>query len=89
VHLALCNVCDLCDTCDMCEMCEMCVMCDMCVTCVTCVQESRIMTEAGAIYNALGRHTGAAGFRSPQQTLPNIPVRVGCSCSAPSNDDAA
>lgn len=32
------------------------------------------MTEAGAIYSALGRHTGAAGFRSPQQTLPNIPV---------------
>lgn len=37
-------------------------------------QESRIMTEAGAIYSALGRHTGAAGFRSPQQTLPNTPV---------------
>lgn len=34
------------------------------------------MTEAGAIYNALGRNTGAAGFRSPQQTLPNIPVRL-------------
>jgi len=34
------------------------------------------MTEAGAIYNALGRHTGAAGFRSPQQTLPNTPVRL-------------
>lgn len=32
------------------------------------------MTEAGAIYSALGKHTGAAGFRSPQQTLPNTPV---------------
>lgn len=32
------------------------------------------MTEAGSIYSALGRHSGAAGFRSPQQTLPNVPV---------------
>lgn len=32
------------------------------------------MTEAGAIYSALGKHSGAAGFRSPQQTLPNTPV---------------
>lgn len=39
------------------------------------------MTEAGAIYNALGRHTGAAGFRSPQQTLPNIPVSVHIACA--------
>lgn len=31
------------------------------------------MTEAGPIYSALGLR-GAAGFRSPQQTLPNTPV---------------
>jgi len=37
-------------------------------------QRSRIFSEAAAIYKALGQHASAAGFTSPQQTLPNTPV---------------
>ncbi|WIA12449.1 hypothetical protein OEZ85_012484 [Tetradesmus obliquus] len=36
-------------------------------------QESRIMVESAAVYEALGK-PGAAAFRSPPQTLPNNPV---------------
>ncbi|KAF6240403.1 hypothetical protein COO60DRAFT_1709046 [Scenedesmus sp. NREL 46B-D3] len=36
-------------------------------------QQSRIMVESAAVYDALGK-PGAASFRSPAQTLPNTPV---------------
>jgi hypothetical protein len=40
---------------------------------IVCLQESRIMVESAAVYDALGK-PGAAAFRSPPQTLPNTPV---------------
>jgi len=37
-------------------------------------QRNRILTEAAAIYTALGQHASAAGFTSPQQSTPHTPV---------------
>lgn len=42
-------------------------------------QESRIMVESAQVYEAVGK-TGAAGFRSPQQTVPNTPVSNSSDC---------